>query len=334
MDKTILKITIMMVLSFILLACGGGENSVDSSLNSSVVSTGNDKVESDIVTTGNDKIESDEVLLKPTINIKVNSHAWYKESLSEYETGESFTIHATLVESGSDDTKATIHLESNSNLIYESNECTIGASGDCDINVIIAENASLDQVSLKVTSAAKLEGTTSVDFTINAANIIFYTFNDRRRGDFAKNSDSESASDIVNKWCNDYANNSESSPDLPKRYRRKVYKGMIQDNPATIPGKIYYRDDAKTKVATATSEYLAESLESSVNEEGKPDENPAVWTGVGVNCINWTIITNSNTGGAGYTGSRPEHLSNTWWYRSMLNCNNRAGIYCVSQPNS
>lgn len=325
MKKPIFNSTIIILFSCILLACGSGSTA------------GSSPVTSDInITESNLTVTLD--LNKPKVEINIISHAWYsKESPNEYETGESFTIKATLNKPTSTDVENKIKLvTSNTGLIYESDECTINNDGYCNINVTIAESANLGESSLAIQSNTNLVGTTKLEFKVVAGNIIFFTAKDVRQGNFASAAQvGESAGDITNKWCNDYAKNTESLPELHDRYRNRFYKGMILGNPATITGNVYYRTDAKTKIAVATNDYLADDLENSIKYTGLAGTHPAtVWTGWGdKNCKNWTYK-GSQSGNGGGTGQLETDTKNKQWFMNKMHaCSQEIGIYCVSQPN-
>ena len=324
-----------------LIGCGAGNNNTTSNL-----------IESDLTLTTSEvnkpEVNKPEVnkpnLNKSKVKIDMISHAWYsKESPNEYETGESFTIKATLNKPTSTDVENKIKLvTSNTGLIYESDECTINNDGYCNINVTIAESANLGESSLAIQSNTDLVGTTELTFKVVAGNIIFFTAKDERQGNFAIAAQvGESAGDITNKWCNDYAKSTESLPELHDRYRNRFYKGMILGNPATIIGKVYYRTDAKTKIAVATNDYLADSLENSIKYTGAVATNPlsdtrpaTVWTGWnGKNCDNWTYK-GSQSGRGGGTGELETNTKDKKWFQDFMRaCSREIGIYCVSQPN-
>ncbi len=322
MNKTNFKIIIIAIISGVLTACGSGGAVASSSPATTVISVA--IAESNLIPEPN----------KLKISINVISHALYKESLNEYETyetGESFTIKATLVESATITIENKIKLvTNNTDLIYESNECIINSSGYCDINVTIAESANLGESSLFITSNTSLAGTTELKFKIVAGNMIFFTDKDQRSGNFAIGY--ESANQAADAWCQSYA---ENKAPLSDRYRKKHYKGMIYGNPATISGKVYYRDDAKIKVATATGGYLAESLDNSVIDTffTTRDSYPRkAWTGAGGihNCMNWTATT-FKYGRTGYINHNV--VDSEWWEEKPVirPCGMELGIYCVSQ---
>jgi len=322
----------------LLIGCNVGNNQ-----KKSVIQT-----ESDLQLNKPTTLESDSTLIsypnKPKIKIDMISHAWYsKESPNEYETGESFTIKATL------DNPAIIYTEnkiklvtSNTGLIYESDECIISSDGYCNINVTIAESANLGEISLAIQSNTNLVSTTKLTFKVVAGNIIFYTEQDIRKGDFASKSPGQSVNQVVDAWCQSYAESKgwKGFSPMSDRYKKKSYKGMILNNPATISGKVYYRFDAQTKVALATDEYLAESLENSIFRTNKAPIN--VWTGTiqnnwGVikNCNNWTYNGSlpSISGGTGELETNTKS-DRTWFYSGTgRSCAQEEGIYCVSQPN-
>lgn len=110
---------------------------------------------------------------------------------------------------------------------------------------------------------------------------------------------------------------------------------MINGNPATINGKVYYRDDAKTKVATATGAYLADLLDNSViNTSDNGDSSPKeAWTGAkkGENCSSWT--NNSSTNNLSHVGVIDTNTLKKAWWRSTRSrsCDANLGIYCVSE---
>lgn len=337
MNKSKLKIILTIFASCTLFACSAGDGNTSTTI---AKTEGIEDIESNIppiIPTPEPSIPPllpDPIVdpqIEPKINVKVISHAWYPES-NVYEAGESLTIHATLLESGTTATAKTIRLDTdNSDLIYQASECTIESNGACDINVLIAESATLGSHFLSIKSDAILGGTTQLNFEVVAGNIILLTENDTRQGNFAQGA---KPNEVVDEWCNAYVKNGESSPNLTDRYRKKSYKGMIQGNPATSTGKVYYRDDGKTKVAIATGNYLAQSLVNSViYTDGGIDNlvEKEVWTGASENnCNTWaTASAGSNRGRVGVTTS--SILNSQWWDRQSRSCSKRHPIYCVSQ---
>ena len=355
MNKTNFKIIIIAIISCVLIACGSGGGATDSA---SPATTGISVAiaESNLIADPNKPIIIESNLIadpnKPKININVISHALYKpDEYETYETGESFTIKATLVESATITTENKIKLvTNNTGLIYESNECIINGSGYCDINVTIAESANLGESSLFITSNTGLVGTTQLNFKVIAGNIILFTDKDQRKGDFAVGY--SSANQAADAWCKSYV---ESKATLSDRYRKKHYKGMIDGNPATISGKVYYRDDAKIKVATATGGYLAESLDNSVTLTsgivlawtGGGDKDIVKGTAGVHDCQKWSLtvpaVPNSGQlfgrGGVADIVDKGEFVdfggfgiyTKGWLDGGIMICTNAQGIYCVSQ---